>query len=406
MQKQILKGAWWIPSNADEILFGDLIYSPETGIELNLTGPTKLGRKINQIDPQNRLLLGETLSGERVTLLDWQISQSNFTSDVVCTIDCVADVAFIGAHFTHPDQLMFERMDLGLSYLDDWAREILPMYFEFSSTDDFFDTLHVLKCATPLAKKSSLDSSTISVIYEPSLERGLNEAILKIETLFRVQVKTSLSFQAWSTDWAYPLQNLITLGTGKEASVTNIHLYSSTIRQRYFDKEQPISVLHRLKSQTRDVSFVSDMEMLFTMTDPHFDFAKSIQKWMQFTHECEDLYSLYFAVRYKPELYAQHQFLSFAQLIESYHRERRFLGNMNFKTRIDALVTETNQLTESFAPPDTTFAQKLLDTRNYLTHYDQTKRERALREEELIHLMYGTMFLIEACLLQELGFTG
>ena len=52
------------------------------------------------------------------------------------------------------------------------------------------------------------------------------------------------------------------------------------------------------------------------------------------------------------------------------------------------------------------FVGKVVDTRNYLTHYDEGKKETAAVGRELYGLTERLRSILEACLLREVGFEG
>jgi len=43
-------------------------------------------------------------------------------------------------------------------------------------------------------------------------------------------------------------------------------------------------------------------------------------------------------------------------------------------------------------------------TRNYQTHFDENKKDKAARGEDLHHIAQQLKLLLEACLMEEIGF--
>ena len=50
------------------------------------------------------------------------------------------------------------------------------------------------------------------------------------------------------------------------------------------------------------------------------------------------------------------------------------------------------------------FINRVVDTRNYLTHYDKNLREKAVDGEQLYYVTQQLKIVIVICLLSELGF--
>ncbi len=51
------------------------------------------------------------------------------------------------------------------------------------------------------------------------------------------------------------------------------------------------------------------------------------------------------------------------------------------------------------------FIEKVVATRNYRTHFDDSKKDKAARGEELYRVMQKLNLLLEACLMEEIGFS-
>ena len=52
------------------------------------------------------------------------------------------------------------------------------------------------------------------------------------------------------------------------------------------------------------------------------------------------------------------------------------------------------------------FTHKVVETRNYLNHFDKGKKSVAARGEELYRITRKLKSLLEMCLLREIGFEG
>lgn len=50
------------------------------------------------------------------------------------------------------------------------------------------------------------------------------------------------------------------------------------------------------------------------------------------------------------------------------------------------------------------FVQKVVATRNYQTHFDENKKDKAARGKEFHHVAQQLKLLLEACLMEEIGF--
>jgi hypothetical protein len=181
---------------------------------------------------------------------------------------------------------------------------------------------------------------------------------------------------------------------------------------------------------------ISRHHILFTYTNILSRFAKIISDWFSKEQNLEPVYDLYFGTVYDPDMYVSYQFLSFMQAIETYHRRTRKneeLSPEEHKKRIDAIINAsphqyehwlkcklkyTNEpslrkrlrelvkkdltsVADLFVEDKNCFINKLVDTRNYLTHYGSDLSEAAAKDEELLKLTGRAKLLLESCLLYE-----
>ena len=159
------------------------------------------------------------------------------------------------------------------------------------------------------------------------------------------------------------------------------------------------------------------------------------------------MFDLYFSTLYNPHLYTESTFLSLIQAIETYHR-RRFGGKYQadkkykenlYRNFIEAIPESTNrdfkqslingklkyaneyslrkrlkELIKYLIGNDLgflvnkasykAFINKVYNTRNYLTHYDESLRRKAVKGNELFTLTVRLRAILEIFLLEELGF--
>jgi ApeA N-terminal domain 1 len=188
--------------------------------------------------------------------------------------------------------------------------------------------------------------------------------------------------------------------------------------------------------------------MLFTLPTIESNFAKCIQSWIKKYELLEPAINLYFSVLYNPSNYAEVKFLSLTQAIETYHRRlfdekyqnddiyraglysdlikvlpkeldsdfkkslegRLKYGNeYSLRTRLRKVVESiTDILDFSFVQlkqERTVFINRVVDTRNYWTHYSSELAEKAVQTgEERLILITQLQLLLEVCFLKDLGF--
>jgi hypothetical protein len=85
----------------------------------------------------------------------------------------------------------------------------------------------------------------------------------------------------------------------------------------------------------------------------------------------------------------------------------RYSNELNLRKRIKHILDGHPQTVDSVVGSGkdrTNFVKKVIDTRNYRTHFDESLEGRAARGKELHRINEKLKELIEMCLLAEIGF--
>ncbi len=167
-----------------------------------------------------------------------------------------------------------------------------------------------------------------------------------------------------------------------------------------------------------------------------------VGKWMELSVKYESVMKLFFDTLYNPELYKENVFLNNVAALEIYHRInhpnfdnktsnsyqvnfKRILSKIKLKNDRDWLISRLEKKKEihlyarivSIAEKTTvisnrilkdipSFAKKVSNTRNYLTHFDPKNKEKGIsNDEELIELIGKTRVLLQIQILLDLGFS-
>jgi hypothetical protein len=183
---------------------------------------------------------------------------------------------------------------------------------------------------------------------------------------------------------------------------------------------------------------LSREEMLFTFEAAKPGLRRCMRNWFNKEKRLKHVYDLYFAILYNPRLYLEHRFLSAAQALETYHRrtmKNNQIDNKEHKKRVKKILKAVapeykdwleqkleysnepslrrrlREIILANAEPmklvikdEKGFIQKVLDTRNYLTHYNPKLEGAAAKDNELYEITEKLRRMIEICFLKELGF--
>lgn len=162
--------------------------------------------------------------------------------------------------------------------------------------------------------------------------------------------------------------------------------------------------------------------------------------WLEKVEILKPIYDLYFGIIYSGDMYLEFQFLSLIVALEVYHRRmirsedisseeheeriKQILNNTPDKYRewlkeklkhsnepsLRKRIKEIYDMLKNIGyvtdliPKKKNFVDKVVNTRNYFVHYDQSLKNKALKGAELYWLIQKLKVLVEICLLKEIGF--
>jgi hypothetical protein len=229
-----------------------------------------------------------------------------------------------------------------------------------------------------------------------------------------------------------PLKSFITLASNKPNYITSL----------FFDL-QIDGEIKRIEAIFQESIFMNTTDtfnkkdVLFELSDIKQDLSLILQLWFNFYEGAEDIMNLYFSSIYNTKLYIENTFLSRVQALESYHRriidkknsyteehqERLesilektppeykdwLRGQLNFshepslEQRLKELFQLTNKTVSPLVSNSDRFIRKVKKIRNYLTHYNNPDDSELLEGEKLFRINQILGFMMQSCLLQELG---
>ena len=429
-------GLWWVPSNPENAVAGSLTFTDDDGVTLQLIG------SFGELDSlestkAHPLVLGLSTNGKRVTLTDCVATSKNVSMPGVYTEVYRASFCFVGGHFQEPNELRFRRLAVRYSHLPDWVR-----MSGFSVTRKWEEHKVEIVYELPQEVKAETSKGTISLSFSGQTKGdGIERMNIEQSVWLEVEIGEEVELQTLFRQYISALQNFLTLATTKPNSIVELQVFSPLV---YMEKqnneriETPIQVLFRQKySKDLPHKLLIPDYMLFAFGDIVEEFEFIIDNWLNIAQELDSVCNLFFGVQYTPRMYMENEFLNIVQAMESYHRRRmknEVQPQTEYERRIETILSRVdaqdsewlkgvlaysneprleqrlNELLErvqavvSPVIDDTAkFAKKVKNTRNYLTHFDKRLERRAARGSELFWLTRKLSYVLQVCLLLELG---
>jgi hypothetical protein len=205
----------------------------------------------------------------------------------------------------------------------------------------------------------------------------------------------------------------------------------------------PVEVHYRPLGRTNDVQRPELHEMLFSRRGLPGGFETTVGRWLEGAEKLDPVYRLFLGTIYNPESYEEQKFLNLVQALEVYHRRALYVPDLpkeEHEKRVEKILDSASEEYKGWlrqklrvvSEPSldqrlheilkrhrcisdlvvgkkgedrAEFVEKVVATRNYRTHFDESKKDKAARGgEELYRISQKLKLLLEACLMKEIGF--
>jgi hypothetical protein len=435
-----LNGLWWLPNNPEKKLPGKLIFSQESGAELELLGV--FGTERSPKVEETKIILGLTQEGKPVTLHDcyylaWNIPWNLPTIELGGS-RFRAKYVFEGAHFEKEADIKFNQLYGNFTDLDAWVN-INGFSIDHNTIDGRFEfTIKYTKPAPRFMKiddryevgvdfsshgpKSSIVQADVNITQRTYLVVKTKED-LPFEDLYNVLNKFTHLIQIGIQRITYPI---MVFGFTKANIEDNKEqkLYSPEVNIYY----QPVEAYAEKKS-------LIPQEMLFTFDDLD---EILIKNWFKVYDKFQTAIHLHRSLYYSNRLFIETRFLNIAQALESLHsilfdnqyipmdefKRRRevlldtipaelkdwtteILAGANYKRfrlKILELIEKKEHIFSQCILDKERFVQHIRDTRNEFVH--QSKQRWTLRDKEaLVSAIFLLSYLFESHMLEIIGFS-
>lgn len=437
IEKFEFKGLWWLPDNKEKTVSGTLKFNPEDGPRLELIGSfNELLELSAQLPPE--IILGITSNGKKITLYGYQGKSDQISWPGLPTTTIKPRVIFVGYHFSKKERICFDNLSINYSYLEDWFFAN-PFSIKFDLPKEY-----TLKYQYPKPAIAEIGE------FKVSIESNLNVNYKKRDD---IQIKHSVFVKAASTekchfsdfmDFFYKIRNFISLGVKRPiypvaiTAKTDKNIFVMSDGTKVYPQ---IEIYFKLSNREIQKKTITPFDMLYSFKDIEHQFESFLKNWIQISNYLKPVHDLYFGTLYNPRMYIEDKFINSIQALEIYHRRKfpesfainpkqsteivkkaievvpneyknHFQQKLNYahehvlRSRLAEIIQINKDIIKSFIRPSRerkSFIQKVVITRNFLTHYDKSLEKRAAKGEELYWVTQKLKIIIEIILLKEIG---
>jgi len=437
------KGIWWLPEKPDLQITGTLKFENEKEISLELLGTfreiTSLGSG-NIFQPD--IILGISDNGKICTLFKNLEVQNRLNFPGIQNSKFHSNYLFIGKHFNSSEEIQFSSLQVNLTNLENWLA-VSPFSLEIPNNikgewklthnwpSEFIAQLPEIKCTIESTHEFNTGGDNVKkVLWE-------SNAYLKITPY------ENKDFD-WYWSLVYDLCNFLTLLIGDTIYIKRLKAYGDDVEAAPRKNIKETIEIFFTQKKYNPKENIHPFEMIIPFPRISEDIERVLSLWFAKAQQLRSVYDLFFGTFYNPSMYLQFQFLSLIYAIESFHRatksgkylsdekwepfrnklhnaisdelddshkeslkNRIKYGNeYSLRKRLKELTNTINkELLADLSPTKNYFTGPIVDTRNYLTHYDDELKAQSFDGIDLYWANQRLRILLTILLLKEIGIT-
>lgn len=441
-------GIWWLPERPEERISGVLKFHPAEGANLELTGSFEDFRNSMVISLENPhsevdIILGVASDGKIVTLYRCYGRRFHTSMPGVSSLSFTVGFVFVGHHFEKEEDIVFISLSINYSHLEDWTG---ITGFQHKEETDSEAHLTRVKNSYSFPQKVEAEVNNLNIAFDYVLDSyyDFTSVRLKQITSIKVSPREQTHFNDYLKDIYYHIQNFLSLAVGRPVYPLIIKGKTQACATELPDggiAYNDILISYQVRGLSDLSKTVLPSDMLFSFKDVSGDFENCLRNWFRKSEVLGPVYDLYFGTLYNPSMYLQHQFLSLTRAMESYHRrtchgkylpdeyyERiretlveaipqdvdkefreslkqrlEYHNEFSLRRRLKEVLRKCGNVSDLLIHDHKAFIDDVVNTRNFLTHYDKALETKARSSQGLFGLVQRMKFMLEICLLTELG---
>ena len=438
-----LKGHWWLPGAPDRAVGGTLEYDPDGDNRLDLDGtfretPTGEYRALSA-----PVVLGQSLDGKACTIVDVHETGFRPCAPGVTTSSFLYSKLFVGSEFVDPQGAVFESVLASLTDLPGWLHR---EPFEIESSSHATKTPSIVSTyKMPEEVSIPIRSLQASIRFQSrvSTSREYQKCAVRHEEFVCIRPKKKQSLE-WFLEAVFRLRMLLSLLVGRPANITAIKLCTkkrklpnlgNKLYREYLDlclKQVGTSVSRSLFPQEIPFAYPSIRKKIRPIFEAWYDKVELLRT----------TYGLYFGVTANRGTPREFQFLALIQALEAFHRATgtdKYVSDESFSPTRAALVSAIPpsvepdlrealkarlrygnefslrkrltlllerlpaELRDVVTEANSGFVGRIVSTRNYLTHRDESQKSEVMDRAEMFNAIEALKMVIAFLLLTETG---
>jgi hypothetical protein len=447
----VLRGRWKSPQWNDWVP-GSLEFSPQSGIRLLLDehpgGPIAalregLQRRSQPLD----IIHGVTTEGDLVTLAKAYYSGSSFQGRRNVATGASRYQALwmiVGEHLQNSGAAKYKSVSINFSNLE----EVIGFGPLSNSVPKWRrGKVHSTSVAftVPKVLKARILRYTVETRYAAQNSGDdFRHAAIDVRALLRVTARTEMHVDEFLQEPCVMIERLIGVILGRSPTWLRIQGESARTLQKTNGPaiNEPSMIVFAPRSISPPTGRIHPVDMPFTLASLGKRFRPTLIQWQKRATILAPCLEFFFSLDRQTRIGQEHHFLNATNAVESFHRSvslnqkrepdaqfearradilsrvqtgdrdwledlLRYANEVRFRARVKELFDAQPVEVQNVLGKRKTFVDKVVNTRNYLTHHDKDLEAKAVRDiSELWRITKGLRLMLQCLFLGELGFSG
>jgi len=432
-------GFFWLPNNKDEKIPGILTIHDGGKIELDVIGI--FGGIQAALDDKTEIhrIIGNIENDGLITLENcFYINKTASLNDGISKSKILAHTALLGAGWEENEPIMFDTFCFSVDCLQEWVEtKGITIQRDLEKKEFSINYKKPNNIAFNLDDGITLE---IVFLYKTIGDSNPHRREIIENTCFRLCSKNHKDL-SYFISISHKITNLMCFAMDETVSIKNIsatlpEINSETIQQEEHSKI--VSIFFPSTLYSEKTPMITSNDMLFTLSDITQNNTDIFNKWINSYEYLWPSLALYFSTKIGAYKYVTGNFLSLVQAIETYHRRtssETLMPASDFNNLVDTIISKCPKENRQWLQSRLAYGneislrqrikkiiepfenhlgtrktvkvliKKIVDTRNYLTHYSKELEDKSAKGKDLRILCLKMEAILNLHFLSLVGFS-
>lgn len=436
-------GYFWLPSKPEMKIPGALTIADGGNIELEVVGlfdesSEGIGKALSGEDKLERIV-GHIEKNDLVTLEGCFYRCRNISFGGISKSNIQANRAFIGVAYEVGGAIRFNEVQFSVEGLDEWVG-LSGIKVEQNVQERSASITYLRPDEVSLDLNNGMRLVIAFSWTPPSFSCG-KEARITQKTYLRLVAENERPLDDFVLV-AHKIATLLCFAVDKAVCIDRMSAASNSLYEDFGSGNQvpiSVSVFYQSLLYTKNEPKIDKHSMLFEFGRIANNAERIVNRWLEACNDIDPALNLYFAAKRNDYKYLDGRFLALAQGLETYHRRTskdKLMDDIVFRQLSEKLVAQcpiehrewlsgrlahgneislARRIKSVIEPFKELFGnswqrnkliRSIVETRNYLTHYDESLKMKAAFGKDLWLLCLKMEVIFQLHLLHVVGFTG